>query len=392
MRLLYVIDSLAPGGAETSLVEMAPGLVASGVDLHVLPLGSRLELAPSLRDAGAVLHTRQTPVGRLGNVRAVMAVAREISPALVHTTLYESDIAGRIAARLLRLPVSTSVVGDSYGAARRLEVDQNRLRFARIVDRLTARHASLFHAVSGSIATSTAANLGVPAERIVVIPRGRDPQRYAFRPNGLRDNVRAALGIATTSPVVLAVGRLEPAKGLIDLIQALPSLCSRHPDLVTLVAGAEGRSAETLRREAARTGTNIRFLGHRSDVAALLSAADVLCFPSRREGSPGTLIEAMAVGCPIVASDIPPNREVLGEGADSVGQMVPVGNPEVLGKSLLRSLADASSTEKKALLGRSRFEDRFTIDIVVSRMHDFFARAAAAGFPVDSGLPQQDSP
>lgn len=76
MRLLYVIDSLAPGGAETSLAEMAPGLVARGVELHVLPLGPRLDLAPRLELAGAMVHSRASRSGRPGNIHAVMQVAR----------------------------------------------------------------------------------------------------------------------------------------------------------------------------------------------------------------------------------------------------------------------------------------------------------------------------
>ena len=176
-----------------------------------------------------MLHARQTPVGRLGNVRAVMAVARGISPALVHTTLYESDIAGRIAARLLRLPSSTSIVNDSYGASHYAESSTARLHTARAVDALTARSARRFHAVTAAIADSVSPRLGIPRDKVDVIPRGRDPHAFPFRPVGMRESTRRALGIPPDSPVVLAIGRLEPQKGLHHLLEALPEVAAEPP-------------------------------------------------------------------------------------------------------------------------------------------------------------------
>lgn len=79
MRLLYVIDSLAPGGAETSLAAMAPGLVARGIELHVLPLGQALDLAPALIASGVVVHERTGRPGRVGNLLAVLQTARGLS-------------------------------------------------------------------------------------------------------------------------------------------------------------------------------------------------------------------------------------------------------------------------------------------------------------------------
>ena len=161
MRLLYVIDSLAPGGAETSLAEMAPYLVAQGVDLHVLPLGSRLDLAERLEKGGAVVHRVDAATGRVGNVRTVLDSMRAVRPTLVHTTLFEADVAGRTAARLRRVPVSTSLVSDSYSPAHRAESPAMRIALARAVDATTARFATRFHAISGAVADAVAPRLGL---------------------------------------------------------------------------------------------------------------------------------------------------------------------------------------------------------------------------------------
>lgn len=375
MRLLYVIDSLAPGGAETSLAEMAPGLIAQGIDLHVLPLGDRLDLAPRLEAAGAVVHVRARSGGRLNSIRSVVDVVRRISPSLVHTTLFEADIAGRTAARLSRIPVSTSLVNDSYGASHQAESNALKLRAARTLDASTARFATSFHAISEAVAEAVVPRLGIPRAKVHVVPRGRDPQRFPFRDAEARRHTRADLGLSADVPVVLAVGRLEPQKGLQHLIAALPQVRFAHPDVVLLIAGKDGRAGAELRSSAAHSGAEVRFLGHRGDVAALLAAADAFCFPSEREGFGGVLVEALAVGCPIVASTIPTSIEVLQTSGECVGCLSPVGDTGELASSISTVLSHRAASSSMARRGRAHFEDHYTIDAVDSRMATFFRRA-----------------
>jgi len=378
VRLLYVIDSLAPGGAETSLAEMAPYLVSSGIDLHVLALGRRLDLAPRLHAAGAVVHAGGAPRGRLGNVRTVMSTMAAVQPSIVHTTLFEADVAGRIAARARRVPVSSSWVSDSYGETHRAEVPATRLALARASDALTARSAVRFHAISGVVADAVAPRLGIRRTLVEVIPRGRDPHRFSYRPVGTRGRVRAALDLAAGTPVVLAVGRLEPAKGLHHLLAALPSVQAALPGVVVLVAGKDGRAGAALREQAAASGFDVRFLGHRDDVADLMAAADVFCFPSEREGFGGVLIEALAVGCPIVATGIPTTLEVIGASEDAVGIPTRVGDSADLGRALVAVLSHAAEAESRAQRGRARFDEHFTIERVATEMTSFFRRVEAA--------------
>lgn len=375
MRLLYVIDSLAPGGAETSLAEMASALVVSGLDLHVLPLGSAAQLRPVLERAGAVVHIPRGGPGRAGNVRSVLGVACSIQPSLIHTTLYESDLAGRIAARLARVPSSTSWASDSYGPAHYAEAKRVKLALAQAVDGLTARLASRFHAVSGVVADNVGERLRVDRHLVDVIPRGRDLQRFHFRPAGVRDRIRRELGITQPARVILALGRLEPPKGIHHLLATLPSVAAEVPDVVVLIAGSEGRSSAQLKAAASRLTVDVRFLGHRTDAAELLAAADLVCLPSEREGFPGTLVEALAVGCPIVASDIPPCREVLGP--ESTGVLTQASDSVGLGRALIGVLNDPEGAHTRALAGRARFESQFTTERVAGQMVEFFHRAAA---------------
>lgn len=373
MRLLYVIDSLAPGGAETSLAEMAPGLVNAHIDLHVLPLKDQLDLAPRLQDSGAVIH-RNTGRGRarVRNVRSVIKVAKSIRPDAIHTTLFEADVAARIAALALGIPASTSLVSDSYDASHYQESSAAKLHAARAVDAATGLIAHRFHAITHAIAQSVAPRLWIPSGKIEVIPRGRNPLRFPFKPPGERERIRQQLGITRHAPVILAIGRQEPQKGLQHLLAATQILGSNHSDLVVIIAGREGRATPTLKSTALAIRRDIRFLGHRTDVSSLLSAADVLCFPSEREGLGGVLIEAMAVGCPIVATSIPTSREVLGSGTNSVGLLTPPGDHVALATSINYALTNRQETAMRATRARQRFEHNFTLDRIVERMAAFF--------------------
>ncbi len=375
MRLLYVIDSLAPGGAETSLAAMAPALVEHGIDLRVFALGQALDLAPALAAAGAHVYRRTGKVGRLANVRAVRSVAQRIQPDLIHTTLFEADISGRPAALSLGIPATTSWVSESYGSAHRREGNAYKLRAARELDRLTAKSARGFHAVSHAVAEVVGPVLGIRPSKIEVIPRGRDPRSFPFQPAGTRAQVRRELSIPENSPVILAVGRLEPSKGLHHLMAALHGVSSSLPDAVVLVAGKHGRASDSLRKAGTSLPIRVSFLGHRTDIARLMAAADVLAFPSEREGSPGTLIEALAVGIPIVASRIGPNLEVLGE-ADEIAHTVPLGAVEPLARALVGVLENPAAARARAALGRGRFDDHYSIGAVAAHMASFFERAA----------------
>ena len=388
MRLLYVIDSIGRGGAETSLTTMAPGLVAGGIELHVLPLSTtRLQQAPRLEQAGATVHVRDHKAGRVGSVRSVLDITRAIRPDLIHTTLYEADVAARIAARLRGVPASTSIVNDSYSASHYRESNPLTLHAARALDGLTGLSAVRFHAITEAIARQVGPRLGIPQSKIDVIPRGRDPLAFPYRSADARRRIRQELSLGE-APVILAIGRHEPQKGLQYLLEAASAVASQHPGLVVLLAGKDGRTTGALKSRAANTQADVRFLGHRTDVADLLAAADVFCFPSEREGFGGVLIEAMASGCPVVASAIPTSVEVLGGAThDPVGLLTPVGEVSGLAEAIAQVLADRRASDERARRGRERFERLYTIDAVVDRMVEFFERAAREG--ARSGRRQQ---
>ncbi len=140
LHVVYVIDSLVPGGAESSLAAMAPGLVSRGVSLDVVALTSRPGLQDALRDAGATVT--ELDGSRRTWWRQVRALVRDRRPSLVHTTLFEADLAGRLGARLAGTPVVSTLANEGYGPAHRVSTARGATGCRRRRSRMPSPHDS----------------------------------------------------------------------------------------------------------------------------------------------------------------------------------------------------------------------------------------------------------
>ena len=379
MRLLYVIDDLGAAGAERSLAAMAPHYADRGIHLEVAYLRHADGVQADLEAAGARLHSLEGPGGRVGWVRRSRSLIAAVRPDLVHTTLFESDVAGRTGATLARVPVVSSLVNVHYGAdqAAAPQLRPWKVRAAHLLDMATAQRVVRFHALSRFVADEMSRRLRVPRDRVEVIPRGRDPARLGHRDPQRRARVRGALGVERTIPLLLAVARQEHQKGLDVLLEALPQVLGRSPGTRLLVAGREGNQTPQLRALAGRLGLDgaATFLGAREDVADLLCAADVLIIPSRWEGLSSVLIEAMALRAPVVASDLPVFHDAVADG--DTARLVPAGDPARLADALTATLDDPAAAAARADRAYRRFLAHFTIGHVVDQMHAFYRRALA---------------
>jgi len=391
MRVMVVIDSTSGGGAETSLAAMAPYLVDAGIDLEVAYFHEREGVKERLEAAGVKLfHVRPgrdrpiqhlDPISGLVTVGRLRKLIRARRPDLVHTMVFEADIAGRTAAFLTRTPVVSSIINEMYGPEHR-SVSRSGLgfRLGWLADVATARFVRRFHAITETAADVMARRLHIDRSLVDVIYRGRDPKAFAQRTATWRSEARRSLGLHDECAVIVAVSRQDPQKGLAFLIEAMPAVLAENPGAVALLAGREGASTPELKRcvEELRIVDSVKFLGHRQDVAELLYASDALVFPSLFEGLGGSLIEAMAVGCPIVCTDLPVLREVtkLTDG-DYAAQFFPSGDPDALAKAINLSLAQQPLPDL-ALRTRERFDSVFQIAAVSREMSEFYRRAVGS--------------
>jgi len=363
LTVLFVINGLGTGGAERSLAEMLPVFVREGLRPIVATLWHRFEgVEDSVRAEGCdvrLVDAERWPT----RIRELRALIHLESVDLVHTALFEADITGRLAAWGTQVPVVTSLVTPPYvrERARDPHVGRTKLAAVRLIDGWTARHLTThFHAISNTVKDAAIGSLGVSPRRITVIRRGRSPARLGAPDWSRRRKARAALNLSEEDEVVISVGRHEWAKGQRYLLRALAHL--HRERLILIVAGRDGHETGLLRQIASDYGLEerVRFLGHREDVPDLLCASDVFVLPSMYEGFGGAVIEAMALGLPVVASDLGAVREVVEDGTS--GLLVPPGSPEALARAIDELLDAPGNRRAMGARGRRIFEESFTLE------------------------------
>ena len=363
-RIAYVLGTTA-GGTGRHVVMLASGCAAAGLQVTVCGpagVGPLLAAGPG-RQAGPPGRTGQgrpsfavVPIGvrpRPGKdaaaVRRLRAALRGAAPSVVHA---HGLRAGALAALALRPFPGSSWPG---GRPPALVVTVHNAPPAApsaaavygALERLVARRADVVLCVSADL-TARMRRLGarqvgralVPAP--AAGPAGATGRRQAGTADGSGGSEPGAgepgageLG-EDGRPVVLAAGRLTAQKGLDTLVAAAARWRSRRPEPVLAIAGT-GPLAGALARQAAEFGVDVRFLGWRDDVPALLAAADVFALPSRWEGQSLVLQEALRAGRPVVAADVGGVREVTADAA----LLVSPGDPQALAAAVLRVLDDS---------------------------------------------------
>ena len=213
-------------------------------------------------------------------------------------------------------------------------------------------------AVSSSLA-ELAVELGASADRVQVIGNGIDPRRFQLPDEDRRRACRAALDVRDDARVLLTVGGLVERKGVGRVIDVLPRVLERYPEVVYLVAGGggpEGDERQALQRRAAEHGVadRVTFLGPvpPEDLPRIYQAADVFVLATRNEGWANALHEAIASGLPAVATDVGGNREVLGDGV--AGVIVPFGDAAALAAGIEQALGGSHDRARVAEFGGSR--------------------------------------
>jgi glycosyltransferase involved in cell wall biosynthesis len=293
---------------------------------------------------------------------------------LVHAHwVLPNGVLAALVARLRGLPLVISLHGsDVYLAERAVP--------------LTLAAAGAFRAAQSVTACSgdlqrRALRLGARPGSVEVIPYGVDPQ--FFQPDEQSGAlVRAELGLAPDTPLIIAVGRLVYKKGLTFLLEALPRILTDHPNAL-LVIGGYGDLREELERRAQAIGiaANVRFPGQltRERTARYISAADVFVVPSIRDqsgnvdGLPNVLLEGMGAARPIVASDLAGIPEVITNGEH--GLLVPERDAEALAAAITRLLDDRVLAQRLGAAARRRVLAELTWDATAARFEAAYEHA-----------------
>jgi glycosyltransferase involved in cell wall biosynthesis len=241
----------------------------------------------------------------------------------------------------------------------------------KVANQLFARLPHRVFAVSENLKQHIVAE-GFPSARVSVVYNGIDPGPLPDEQG--RRRVRMSLGIPEETFAIATVARLDPVKDLDVLVRAVTSLARRLPAILLVVGdGSERRHLEDFAR-GLENGHCIRFLGHRDDVQDVLAGCDAYANSSISEGISLTILEAMAVGLPIVATRVGGTPEILDE---SCGRLVPARDPERLSAALSELASQPATRAQLGHAGRARVEQRFTLERMIGEYRLAYYEAVA---------------
>lgn len=352
-RLLQIIPSLDRSGAEKQLTLLATRLPPE-FDTHVCALTRSGPYEKVLRAAGVEV----TVIGKSLKLDPVAwwKLKRHIAtlrPDLVHCWLFAANSYGRAAAFAAAVPriVAGERCVDPWKRWHELAIDR---RLARRTDAIV---------VNSSGVRDFYVRHGLPAEKFVVIPNGIAPTE---EPRTDRGEVLAELALPSDARLIGAVGRLWPQKRVKDLIWACDLLKVIRDDVHLLIIGDGPHRArlEHYTRQV-RIEDKVHFLGHRADVPRLMPHFDMLWLGSEYEGLPNAVMEAMAAGVPVVATDISGNRDLVVEG--ETGFLVPVGDRAAFARQTRKLLEDSDLARRFGAAGRQRILSDFSVERMVDR-------------------------
>ncbi|MUP46847.1 glycosyltransferase family 1 protein [Gramella sp. BOM4] len=366
-KILYLIDTLEIGGAETSILEIASRL--KEWEPIVISIYKGNTLRSRFEEEGIKVYTLnlEDKFGIIPGLKEIGSIIKKENPDLIHATLFRAEQFSRILGPRYNIPVLNSFVNDSYSSERFGSLNFKEtlaLNFYRFIDRFTASRANSFMSITKAIIPSNSKALGINADNIKVIYRGRHIDHF-------RTKAEAQFGELEEfgdGPVILTVSRLLKRKGYVESIRAVAEVIKRVPYLTYLIAG-EGHDRpvfESLISEL-NLNENVILLGNRSDVPGLLKRADLFLFPSHYEGQGGALVEAMIMGTPIVAAKIPVIEESVEDKKSAL--LFEPKNIHDISKKIIWALENSEHMQELGKTAMKLAEERFEI-AKVSQQHE----------------------
>ncbi len=378
MKVLMLIHGLPVGGTEVMVCHLVRYLRRFSVDVEVGCLDEIGELGEGLIAEGVPFREYHRKGGfDLSLARQIADHARSTQCDLIHAHQYTCYFYGALAQRRARMPLVFSEHGRFYPDLPSWK--------RRLFNRLLGSRAHAITAVSAGVKRSLVEIEGFPADRIEVLYNGIDFQPFVEASKLYRDEARERVGLPYDATVIGTIGRLDSIKNQTFLLHAFAKLHAEDADTRLAVVGY-GPERELLEKRAADLGVAdaVHFFGKRSDTPELLAAFSVFALTSLSEGTPMTLLEAMAASRPIVSTGVGGIPEIVEhEKTGLLVEGVPpdyrnpdaVESPEYLEcftAALSRALYDVDFQREIVRNAYELGRGRFSLDIVCRRYVEIY--------------------
>ena len=370
IRVVEVLATGTNGGAQEHLFSLVTRIDATHYDVSAVSLspGSAVR---KLQRAGVAVLLIDEPDDAIA-VGALAAHLAEVRPDVVHAHMYRAETVAARAVMALRQAGQRRphLVATVHSSRVRSDADR------RLLLDLTPEFDRLI-AVSRAIEAKLA-NEGRAMVPIDLIHNGVDLQRYDRQEPCC--TLPEEYGMEPGSQIVGVVARLEPEKGHPTLLEAWPAVLRAVPDVYLLIVG-EGSRRDELEAQARqlRVAHRVVFTGRRDDVPAVTAALDVAVLPSYREAQGLTILEAMALSRPVVASNVGGIPEMIEDGV--TGLLVPPHDPVALAAAIVRLLKDHPLADTLGRAGHDLVHDRFCIELMVAAVESIYDDGARAVRP-----------
>jgi glycosyltransferase involved in cell wall biosynthesis len=366
IRVVEILATGSNGGAQEHLFSLMTRLDRAWYDTSVVALSAGSAVR-KLQRSGIDVTVIDEPDDDAA-VRKLTAHLATLQPDVIHTHMYRADIVGTQAAMALeagdRRPYVVSTV---HSSRVRSAADRELIRqLTPHIDQLIAVSRSIERKIADEHRT------GAPVR---LIYNGVDLERYDHQEPCC--TLRDEFGMEPGSQIVGVVARLEPEKGHQTLIEAWPHVLREVPDAYLLIVG-EGSRREFLEEWAAahKVAHRVIFTGRRDDIPAVTAALDVAVLPSWREAQGLSILEAMALSRPVVASDVGGIPEMIEDGV--TGLLVEQDNPVALAAAIVRLLQDHAFADTIARAGHDLVHERFCVELMVKAIEEIYDEGARA--------------
>ena len=361
MKIVYFIDHLRPDGTQFVLKQLVTGMHVRGHTQLVICLNDSWDEAfkQSLIQAGARVQIvgKWALAAGYGWLLTWRLLRRERCDVAV-TLLFVSDVVGRLLAHVARVPRLVTSIQTH---------DTNYTWWQRRLVRFTMRWADLVLLNSEHFREFAITEEGAPPDRLVVIHNSIRLEDYAHPID--RAAVRAELGVQRNEVLLGSIGRLVRQKGFDVLLQAIALI--PRVDIRLLIAGVGADEAQ-LRAQAVALGVQERvcFAGYRRDVPRLMKCFDLYTHASRFEGMPIVVLEAMAAGCPVVATAVDGTLELIEAGVH--GWLVPPENPKILADAIQTALNEPQEMQRRARAAQQHVAEHFSEEVLLAQWEKAF--------------------
>jgi glycosyltransferase involved in cell wall biosynthesis len=362
------------------LLPLIDGMRATG--WKVTAVCSDGPFVPGLRERGYSIETvaiarSMNPLAALRSTIALIRLFRRERFDMLHVHTPVAALIGRVAARIAGIPL---VVYTAHGFYFHDQMPRWKRSLFVALERFGGVFTDLLFSQSAEDAAEAVEEGIVPRERVLAIGNGVDLSRFDPAAVGTGGTTRDALGIPADVFVVGMIGRQVREKGVAEFLEAASSLAQRFPRLYFLIVGERlasdhaGGVEEEFAHARTILGERLVAPGLRSDIPQMLSVMDLFCLPSWREGMPRTIIEAMMMGKPVLATDIRGSREEVMP--EETGVLVPVRAPDKLAAAIERFVRDPAWGMQLGQAGRQRALMLYDEQKVVALQLERIAQAA----------------